>query len=73
MLWSYPELSAGCVDVVHIRSVVVQLRTELVKTSAQKAVLQIHKQRSTGAKNMVDHEGLVETYIKHVCRRFTCV
>lgn len=51
MLWSYPEHFAGRIDVVHVCRVVVQLRTELVKTSAQKAVLQIDQQRSTGAKN----------------------
>lgn len=52
MLWSYPKHFAGRIDVVHICRVVVELRTELVKTSAQKAILQIHQQRSTGAKTI---------------------
>lgn len=47
-LWSYPEHIASRIDVVCICAVVVQLRTELVKTSAQKTILQIDEQRSTG-------------------------
>lgn len=43
MLWSYPEHFACSIDVVHICRVVVQLQTELVKTTAQKAIFQIHK------------------------------
>lgn len=55
MLWSYPEHSAGCIDVVHICAVVMQLGAELVQTSAQKSILQRDKQRSRGERWLNKH------------------